>query len=335
MCSITEHYRDWAMNIESDASKAYAPSLRNDIADEAMVQSPSLSMRSGGVAPEELPKGYLPSPADVCCGRGKKNWRHHGNAMFRKLIHANVAGYMKATTKNDKTLVVKSIVDIIRQNGGRFLKKDSEGVWHDIGDSQAKEKVGHSLRDQVTALSKQKKDPPSASASPRRPSTTSFSSYSTQNSAAHASSSFSPLNLSSQGLPASDLSRLLEQTHFPSIQTAADPLRLETSQSSFSTVGHPVFHSSYPRFYDSAHEFHSSGQGFPNSSQGFHHSMQSLHESSQNFHNPQQNMGASFSQNMVNFFEPFDDSLEPTPLREFEGTEPDDVDSQRHPSSDR
>ena len=143
MCTITEQYSFWAMNIESDASSQQHPALRVEhqgggLNDESVDSRDCSSLRSG-MAPEELPKGYTPRPADVCCGRGKKNWRHHGNASFRQLIHSNVPAYLEATTKHDKTLVVKSIVDIVRSNGGRFLKQGNDGGWYDIGDSQAKE----------------------------------------------------------------------------------------------------------------------------------------------------------------------------------------------------
>jgi hypothetical protein len=97
---------------------------------------------------------------DVLCGRGKKNWQHLGNVHFRNVIRINVDRYIDAPTKNDKTLVVISIVDEIRAQGGRFLKDDLYGRWYDIGDAQARDKVGHSLRDQVTALNRQNPNKP-------------------------------------------------------------------------------------------------------------------------------------------------------------------------------
>ena len=297
MCTITEHYGIWAMNIESGSPKSFPPVQRAEMND-AVLDGQSIRP---GVGPEELPKGYTPRPSDVCCGRGKKNWRHHGNATFRKLIHANVAAYMDAATKHDKTLVVKSIVDIIRSNGGRFLKQGQDGGWYDIGDSQAREKVGHSLRDQVTALSKQKKDPSASGALPRRSSTprrssssTSFSPHS-QTSSSRAATSPSPLNIMSR-LP-TDLSGILEQIHFPSIDSSVPPPSnpLETSSSSFTT---------------------STGQ------QSF------LNNSAQNF-------SASFASAVapVNFFEPLDESMEPTPIREIRGLngQPEEERGPHHP----
>jgi hypothetical protein len=105
--------------------------------------------------PGTMPDGYLPSHSDVCCGRGKQNWNMPGNINFRSVIRASVARYVAAPSKADKTAVVVSVVDEIRRQGGHFLKEqqelqyDSSSDWYDIGDAAAREKVGHSLRDQA------------------------------------------------------------------------------------------------------------------------------------------------------------------------------------------
>lgn len=323
MCTITEHFGSWTMNIESDPLRSTAPPQRVDRNDDS-VDSRDVSLRSG-TAPEELPKGYHPRPADVCCGRGKKNWRHHGNATFRRLIHSNVPAYMEATTKHDKTLVVKSIVDIVRSNGGRFLKQANDGSWYDIGDSQAKEKVGHSLRDQVTALSKQKKDS-NPSATPRRSSVASYTSpldsqrprlgrASLASSAA--SPAESPLGIMSS-LP-SDLSGILEHIHFPSIQ-ASGPPPLEASSSSLTTAAHQSFNTSQnlhtSQNFQTSQNFNTS-QNF-DTSQSF-SSSQYFNNPSQDF-NSSQNFNSSISQGMPTFFQqPLEDVMEPTPIREVFG----------------
>jgi hypothetical protein len=105
---------------------------------------------------QSLPLNYDPTDVDVCCGRGKRNWNHVGNVNFRKLIQNNVERYVAAPTKNEKTAVVISLVDEVREQGGHFLKQNVAGSWFDIGDHQAREKVGHSLRDQVTSVSRHK-----------------------------------------------------------------------------------------------------------------------------------------------------------------------------------
>jgi len=104
-----------------------------------------------------LPQAYQPHSRDICCGRGKRNWTHAGNIYFRQLIQANVDRYIEAPTSRDKTKAVLSIVDYLRQEGSYFVKQDNSGSWYDIGDSQARTKVGHSFRDQITAMKKVEK----------------------------------------------------------------------------------------------------------------------------------------------------------------------------------
>jgi hypothetical protein len=109
-----------------------------------------------------LPEDYEPTNLDVCSGRGKRNWNHSGNVAFRDLIQHTTPAYMQAKTKNDKTAIVCNIVEEMRALGCQFLKQHTgTGRWYDIGDAQARDKVGHSLRDQVTAYNRSLHQPPS------------------------------------------------------------------------------------------------------------------------------------------------------------------------------
>jgi hypothetical protein len=110
---------------------------------------PPFSSESPG---ELLPENYDPGPLDVCSGRGKRNWNHAGNAAFRNIVQGKVTDYMAAPTKNEKTNIVVEIVDQMRKSGYQFLKENPDGRWYDMGDREAREKVGHGLRDQVTAI---------------------------------------------------------------------------------------------------------------------------------------------------------------------------------------
>lgn len=101
-----------------------------------------------------LPMNYRPTDRDVCSGRGKKHWNLPGNIAFRNFIQTRVQEYLDQTTKVGKTTVVSSMVNELRFLGFQFLKQNKDGFWYDIGDKQARDKVGHSLRDQVTAIRK-------------------------------------------------------------------------------------------------------------------------------------------------------------------------------------
>jgi hypothetical protein len=64
------------------------------------------------------------------------------------MVSAALDDYLKADTRFEKSLVVHKIVDHIRAEGGRFLKKDNrEGRWYELTQQRSKEKVGHAVRD--------------------------------------------------------------------------------------------------------------------------------------------------------------------------------------------
>ena len=93
---------------------------------------------------------YKPSCFDICSGRGKSYEKHEGNLWFRSLIRENAVKYENGESKSRKSKVVSSLVQQVRMAGGKFLKQDSSMRWYDMGDKEAREKVGHALRDFVS-----------------------------------------------------------------------------------------------------------------------------------------------------------------------------------------
>jgi len=80
-----------------------------------------------------------------------------GNKRFRDAVSAALPDYTKATNRYEKSLVVHAIVDDIKNSGGRFLKNNyTTGRWYELSDQQAKEKVGHAVRDAVAASESRK-----------------------------------------------------------------------------------------------------------------------------------------------------------------------------------
>ena len=80
---------------------------------------------------------------------------YEGNRRFRVIIQMNVTAYRAARTKMEKGAIVMKSVRWIREScrdGGGFVRKDSHsGQWFEIGDTLAREKVGHAIRDAVKA----------------------------------------------------------------------------------------------------------------------------------------------------------------------------------------
>lgn len=100
------------------------------------------------LCPTKLEAGYILGAYDVICGRGNQCRDHHGNIFFRKVIEKNLANYLRAKTKSDKSNVVSQIVDAVRQEGGAFVRiEESNERWCLVSERALREKVGQSLRD--------------------------------------------------------------------------------------------------------------------------------------------------------------------------------------------
>jgi hypothetical protein len=84
-----------------------------------------------------------------------------GNHKFRQLVEHSAPLYVAARTKLEKTQVIASVVDKVRRDSpgcGGFVKRDFHtGLWFEIGDDKARDKVGHAIRRAVKE-SKNKKE---------------------------------------------------------------------------------------------------------------------------------------------------------------------------------
>ena len=81
---------------------------------------------------------------------GLPPYRTVGNQTLRLKIQNSVNTYEKMRSKREKSEFVASIVNMIRSSnptGGGFVRKDYErGRWIEIGETRAREKVGHAIR---------------------------------------------------------------------------------------------------------------------------------------------------------------------------------------------
>jgi hypothetical protein len=84
---------------------------------------------------------------DVLCGRGGATNNHIGNKRFRTIISEYQLGYLQAR-KKEKVVVARRIVDCVKMNGGRFLKRDdSTNMWVEVSIKKATEKTSQALRE--------------------------------------------------------------------------------------------------------------------------------------------------------------------------------------------
>ena len=98
----------------------------------------------------ELASDFVPGPYDVICGRGKQARNHPGNKRYQSILAKFVGKYSQATTKLEKSIVVSEIVEFVRcgsPDGGFVRQKSAGGVYCEVGDEAAREKVGSGLRD--------------------------------------------------------------------------------------------------------------------------------------------------------------------------------------------
>merc|ERR1711935_1206994 len=97
-------------------------------------------------------------PYDIICGRnnGAHNWV--GNRRFRVTIMMNLKKYTEAPTREEKTHVIKSVIELLLDKkgvGARFIKKVGEEKYVRLKDKQIREKVGHAFRDMISLAEKE------------------------------------------------------------------------------------------------------------------------------------------------------------------------------------
>lgn len=103
----------------------------------------------------QLPSDFTPGEFDVVCGRGKGSYNAPGCKKLRALIREYIPEYTAAKSKFDKTTVLSQIVDVIQSQNNhtaKFVKKDANGAWCEISNDQAREKVGHTMRETIAIL---------------------------------------------------------------------------------------------------------------------------------------------------------------------------------------
>jgi hypothetical protein len=105
---------------------------------------------------EDPAKGCEVRPTDVLLGQAPSLRTHPGNIHFRKVISDKFDKYF-ASAKKEKTKVAEEIVQQIKREGRRFLKKTSkDGVWIESDDiKQLRYKVAHTFRSIVKRKNKE------------------------------------------------------------------------------------------------------------------------------------------------------------------------------------
>ena len=88
-----------------------------------------------------------PSPNDVICGRGGKANTHPGNIAFRTEAK-KLRSWYESSSKSEKFTISSVLVDIVRERGGRFLKRNDDGEgWTEADGNDVRKKASQALRE--------------------------------------------------------------------------------------------------------------------------------------------------------------------------------------------
>eukprot|EP00980_Cylindrotheca_fusiformis_P015387 scaffold4329_cov115-Cylindrotheca_fusiformis.AAC.4 len=94
-------------------------------------------------------------PYDILSGRSWEAWNNMGNRRFRVTIEMNLRAYNAVPSKTERSIFIASLVRMLRDDiGARFLKKEGDH-YVEIDEKDARNKVGHALRDMSKMARKQ------------------------------------------------------------------------------------------------------------------------------------------------------------------------------------
>jgi hypothetical protein len=92
----------------------------------------------------------IPTNSDVLLGKGKPIQEHIGNMRLHLFIEDHLPRYGDANKKG-KTEIAREVVQLVKSSSGRFLRIE-KGVWVQVPDEVAREKVSHRFWNRRNAL---------------------------------------------------------------------------------------------------------------------------------------------------------------------------------------
>jgi len=160
-----EHHEGWESALESSTGNQRKNSNKNN--DDKLKKKPEKGIKSYinnnssninnamGDA-NILIRVEFPTECDILCGQSRACANHKGNETFQSTLDTYATRYDNATSKQEKMMITKEIVACIHDTGGRFLKyKNDDGVWEEISNVAARDKVSHALRTKVASWKRQ------------------------------------------------------------------------------------------------------------------------------------------------------------------------------------
>jgi ribosomal protein S13 len=122
--------------------------LKNHLASIEMRKATEEYAQHGMVETCDLPRN-----CDVLLGRGKPIQEYRGNIRLLALLDDHLSLYHGFSKNKEKTALSAEIVKMVQSASGRFLTKES-GVWIEVSDNIAREKVSCSFRARLVLMSR-------------------------------------------------------------------------------------------------------------------------------------------------------------------------------------
>lgn len=143
------------MNVTSNTTVSSIMNLKNKRPRSAASSIKDKKIERGDKAfvfKTMLPEDFEPTPYTVICGRGRKCADAIGNRRLQVIAQMFIAKYSQARKKEEKTLIVTDILEIVRDAAPEarfaFVRECKEnGRWYEVENIHAREKVGTVLRD--------------------------------------------------------------------------------------------------------------------------------------------------------------------------------------------
>jgi hypothetical protein len=99
-----------------------------------------------------LPSWFVPGSRDVVCAKGKEAKQHCANQLLQSLVKQHMAEYSACASRLERSFIVSQIIKIVRNGGeGGFVRKIN-GAWFEVGDRNAREKIGQAFRDGLSHM---------------------------------------------------------------------------------------------------------------------------------------------------------------------------------------
>jgi hypothetical protein len=95
----------------------------------------------------------MPRRDDILLGRGKTVQGHPGNLYMRNLVESHL-DISKKAFMGEKNILAPQVVAVMKRCRCRFLKKNKDGWWMEVPDSEAIVRVLRTFRASLTAISK-------------------------------------------------------------------------------------------------------------------------------------------------------------------------------------